>query len=151
MSLNIAEDHYIYNKQKSDLSVQDFREKIFVKLQQRGIVIDGYEYPKKKLGIDRSRYHCIIESITGYSILERLDRDVICKVYKSLLEFREKYEYEDKEKSVFDIRKYISYYSKSPEEKYYLSWEEFTHLINFFRLFLDPKIPLETAVFDERF
>jgi hypothetical protein len=156
MSLNLVESYY--ENKKTD----NFRNDIFKRLQKRGIVVNGYHSSKGKLGINRERYYCIVESITGYSIHDDLDCEIVrkmykslvefrdkyqdelqkeaafdceiaCKMYKSLVEFRDKYQDELQKETVFDIRKYIFYYSKCPNERYHLSFDEFNHLIHFFK------------------
>jgi hypothetical protein len=134
MSLNIVESYY-ENKKKYD----KYKNILFQRLQEKGIVVSGYHSSKGKLGFNRERYNCIVESITGYSVFDDLDWKTVQKMCKSLVEFRDKYRDELQKETVFDIRKYIFYYSKCPNERYYLSFDEFNHLIHFFTYLSDDK------------
>jgi hypothetical protein len=70
----------------------------------------------------------------------------VCKMYKSLVEFRDKYQDELQKEAAFDIRKYIFYYSKCPNERYHLSYDEFNHLIHFFKFLSESRYKFDYSL-----
>jgi hypothetical protein len=113
------------------------------KLDKNDIIINGYHDSKKKIGLNRWRYVCIVESIAGYNICEGfLPLHIVKKIYEELMKFNDKHKEQLEKESGFDIRNYICYYSLCPFERYYINYDEFVNLIRFFETLVMYNIPL---------
>lgn len=126
MALDICENDFLFRKQ------------IYNLLLEKNIIVRGYH--NKEMRIDRDKYNCLVQSISGYSMHDNWSFDTTRRVYKSLVDFKENNRERLEKEPVFDIRKYIFYHEKCQKLNYHITCVEFNNLIDFFRILIDSNI-----------
>ena len=121
---------FLYINNQDIQNTERKRRRIYILLKANTTQVKDYD-DITKMRLNRIRYKAIVESITGYNLIEYSHPKYVRKIYLGLLRFIDKNKENLKNSTEMDIRDYISYYSKCPLGNYVINTHELTDLVYF--------------------